>query len=433
MDLMIGSNNKDTQNIDLPVIYHKSEAPSKAEKLALIFSYPIAFLYTYIVLPSFDNSWLAFLAVFTALFCISAELFYHRHKATIESYIWLGCIVIIVGSMLLNRNHVWGDGLAVLFIHGFAVYWILNRSGRLTEGRSGPFAPIDMFNGSVLFPFKHFFLRIKVLWSVLISKARKNGVKSARMGSLIAAFAGMVLFYTAGTLLASADDTFNRIVGDILKYLSFDLFSDFPVRFMISLLVGAYLYGLIIGTSREETTILKKNGDHILKKSEEMRKVPALVLTVILGAFAILYLLFFVIQGSYLFGAFTRTLPEGFTVSQYARQGFFELCKIMVLNFVLIWLVVRSGIEDIRNNRTTMIMCSMLLAESLLFSVTAFSKLILYISCFGFTPLRLQSTWLICVLFVGTALTIYSLWTRKRSFRIWIYISGISLALLHLY
>ncbi len=164
-----------------------------------------------------------------------------------------------------------------------------------------------------------------------------------------------------------------------------------------------------------------------------MRKVPALVLTVILGAFAILYLLFFVIQGSYLFGAFTRTLPEGFTVSQYARQGFFELCKIMVLNFVLIWLVVRSGIEDIRNNRTTMIMCSMLLAESLLFSVTAFSKLILYISCFGFTPLRLQSTWLICVLFVGTALTIYSLWTRKRSFRIWIYISGISLALLHLY
>ena len=105
----------------------------------------------------------------------------------------------------------------------------------------------------------------------------------------------------------------------------------------------------------------------------------------------------------------------------------------MGINFLLLWIVIKSSDEDIRYNSIAMMMCSILLAESILFSVTAFSKLMLYISCFGFTPLRIQSTWLIFVLFCGSIMAIYSLWTRKKCFRIWIFISGISLALTHLY
>lgn len=428
------SSNNIAQNIDVPNLYGRPFVPAKTEKLALIFSYPIAFLYTYIILPSYnENSWYLIVAAFTALFCISTELVHNKLKALNESYIWLGCIVVIVGSMLLKRNHVWGDGLAVFFIHCLAVYWLLNRSGRLIEGRSGPFAPLDALNGFVIFPFKHFFLRIKVLWTVVTSKIKKRSGKASRIGAFIAILAGIVLFYVAGTLLASADETFDKIIGDILEYVSFDLFSEFSIRFIISIPVGAYLYGLIIGTSREEPITLKRKGDYILQKSEEIKKVPVVIWTVILSAFSMLYLLFFFIQGSYLFGAFTRSLPEGFTVAQYARQGFFELCQIMGLNFLLFWIITRSSNEDIRHNRFALVMCSVLLAESLLFSITAFSKLFLYISCFGFTPLRLQSAWLICVLFCGSVLAIYSLWTRKRLFRIWIFISGISLALMHLY
>jgi hypothetical protein len=435
MDHMVDNNDdKITQNIDDLYLYDKPFIPSKTEKIALIFSYLIAFLYTYILLPSYNETyWYAVTAVFTALFCFLTEVFYRKYEASTESYIWLGCIAVIVASMIFDRNRVWGDGFAVLFIHGYAVYWLLNRSGRLTEGRSGPFAPLDVMNGFFTFPFKYFFLRIKVLWSVLTAKIKKNGSKDSRSGAFIAVLAGVVLFYAAGALLASADETFNRIIGGILKYLSFDILSEYSIRLFVSLPIGAYLYGLIIGTSREEPAILREKGDYILKRSEELKKVPAKVWTFILSAFGIMYLLFFFIQGSYLFGAFSRTLPEGFTVAQYARQGFFELCWIMGINFLLIWLITRSSNVDIRNNRPAMVMCSVILAESLLFAVTAFSKLMLYISCFGFTPLRLQSAWLICVLFCGSSLALYSLWTRKRSFQIWIYLSGISLALMHLY
>jgi hypothetical protein len=126
-------------------------------------------------------------------------------------------------------------------------------------------------------------------------------------------------------------------------------------------------------------------------------------------------------------------LPENFTVAEYARQGFFELCKILALNFALFWLVYASSTIPVRENRPAKVISSILMIESVLFAVTALSKLVLYIDCFGFTPLRLQSFWLVCVLLIGCVLTMVSLWSGKKTMKLWIFFTGISLALLHLY
>ena len=64
-----------------------------------------------------------------------------------------------------------------------------------------------------------------------------------------------------------------------------------------------------------------------------LRTVPERLWTVVMAVFAAVYILFFAVQSSYLFGAFSRTLPEDFTVAQYAREGFFELCRVMAINF----------------------------------------------------------------------------------------------------
>ena len=141
-------------------------------------------------------------------------------------------------------------------------------------------------------------------------------------------------------------------------------------------------------------------------------------------------LVFFAVQSRYLFGAFTRTLPEGFIVSRYAREGFFELCKVMAVNFALLWLVTRMSRVPVRENRPARILCLILLAESMLFAVVAFSKLALYIDCFGFTPLRLQSSWLVIVLFVGCLAAGRTLLTGKKSFRPWLIFSCVTLSLL---
>ena len=70
----------------------------------------------------------------------------------------------------------------------------------------------------------------------------------------------------------------------------------------------------------------------------------------------------------------------------------------MALNFVLLWLVTRMSKPPVSERKVSLALCVTLLAESILFAVIALSKLALYIDCFGFTPLRLQSTWLALVL-----------------------------------
>ena len=161
--------------------------------------------------------------------------------------------------------------------------------------------------------------------------------------------------------------------------------------------------------------------------------MPIAVLAALAAVFAAVYLAFFALQASYLFGAFTRTVPEGYTVAEYARQGFFSLCRVMAVNFALLWLMARTGVRPPRTQRALRALCTVLLAQSLLFAVIAASKLTLYITIYGFTPLRLQSAWLIAVLTAGCGCALYSLWSGKRSFRFWTLFSGLTLALLHLY
>ena len=63
------------------------------------------------------------------------------------------------------------------------------------------------------------------------------------------------------------------------------------------------------------------------------------------------------------------------------------------------------------------------MAESCLLAVTALSKLVLYISRFGITPLRIQSSWLVVVLLLGSVLYLIRLWTGKKTFRVWLIVS----------
>ena len=73
------------------------------------------------------------------------------------------------------------------------------------------------------------------------------------------------------------------------------------------------------------------------------------------------------------------------------------------------------------------------------FSASAFSKLLtivcralifVYIDCFGLTPLRVQSTWLVCVLLAGCGCALYTHLTGKKSMRAWMIFGALTLAFL---
>ena len=79
--------------------------------------------------------------------------------------------------------------------------------------------------------------------------------------------------------------------------------------------VGAYVFGLLAGLGRETPETMRKHGASAETALPKLRVVPEAVWLAALGVFSALYLAFFFVQGRYLFGAFTRTLPESFTVA----------------------------------------------------------------------------------------------------------------------
>jgi hypothetical protein len=199
------------------------------------------------------------------------------------------------------------------------------------------------------------------------------------------------------------------------------------LRFIISLPVGAYLTGLVVGYGRQTPDTDGCRAEKYSAALSGARKVPCLAWTVISAVFCLFYAVFFIIQARYLLGAFSHTLPAGFTVAQYARQGFFQMCRIMALNFLLVLLVAKTS-----DNYTGAIKAAVtaLLATSVLFAVVAMSKLVLYISCFGFTPLRLASSWLVFTLLSGCVFAGVNIWTGKRTMCPWLILSAVTMSLL---
>ena len=98
-------------------------------------------------------------------------------------------------------------------------------------------------------------------------------------------------------------------------------------------------------------------------------------------------------------------------VSTYAREGFFELCWIAAINFVIFamvrWYSPKAG-------RIMKLLVSALGAETIAFVMLAFSKMWYYIQTYqGFTFKRAMCCWFLLTLFVLFALMIAEIWTKK--------------------
>lgn len=403
---------------------------ARKELIAALLSYLAAYIY---VAAPFGGELELWLLVFTAIYFVLVEYLCASRRRVWESWVWLGCMLSAVCSYVFSPCEVWGKSATFIFANIFAVWWTMSRAGVLLDGESGHFLPFDALNGFVLLPFGNFFLRVRTWWH-FASRPRREGKKlntSALVGSIIAVLLALLLLLSALEHLSGADAGFGTLVGNITGFFTNNVnLVDFFFKLLVSLPVGAYIFGLISGSMRLSPERITERRGFLKSLLGQLRIVPARVWSMCLTVFIAVYAVFFVMQGGYIFGAFSRTLPEGMTVAQYARQGFFELCRVMALNFVLLWLVTRMSAEPVRERRLSLALCLALLAESILFAVVALSKLALYIDCFGFTSLRLESTWLASVLLAGCVAAACSLITGRRSCRAWMIFGAVTLSAL---
>ena len=102
---------------------------------------------------------------------------------------------------------------------------------------------------------------------------------------------------------------------------------------------------------------------------------------------------------SYFTGAFSNILPDGFSYSSYAREGFFQLCAVTVINaLVILCGDVFCRRREGRTHASVRSFITVLCVFTLGLIATAVSKMAMYIGIYGLTKLRVYTTWFMALL-----------------------------------
>ena len=410
--------------------------------LALLFSAVLGYLYVRLLLftgtVGASLFWPGPLA-FTLLFAAAVGVWARQSAPQLggEGLLWLGCALTAAAALTFVRLNAVPQGLAVLFWHGAALYGVLACTGQLTEGRTGPFCAADLLRG-VGMGFAGLAAWPRDLLRWLCSRPAKGGRPRRSAAPAVGCVAvSAALLCLAASWLGRADAGFAALLQSIAfwnngfwqgKWLGQTVFC-----LAVGLPVGAFFYGLAVTGSGRLASRPRPALQRRAEQLARLRCVSERLLCGVLGAFAGLYLLFFLVQGQYLFGGLVGRLPQGFTLSGYARQGFFELCAVMLLNFAVLAGAGLLARQPLTVCRPLCCAAAVLLLESLLLWLTAAAKLWLYVAAFGFTARRLLAAWALLVLAVAAVRALMYLRTPCTVVRPTVLTGAVALALLCLY
>ncbi|RED57083.1 DUF4153 domain-containing protein [Cohnella phaseoli] len=192
------------------------------------------------------------------------------------------------------------------------------------------------------------------------------------------------LLFVVIPLLASADGAFNKLLNGIPGWMS---------RFSLGELFGRTLWIVVFGilfaiyywSFAKPPRPRKAATDKEDISSSPKPNIDSVVLTTLLLAVNAVYVLFVVIQFSYLFGAWDGMLPDGTTYAEYARRGFGELVAVSAINFAL--LIVSLTFSGTRKGVLNFLLY-VLVGCSGVMLYSAYIRLAMYEEVYGYTYIR---------------------------------------------
>lgn len=186
-------------------------------------------------------------------------------------------------------------------------------------------------------------------------------------------------------LLVSSDVAFEGLVNKIISTLGNGVAKTI-LGIVIFFIVSSYAVTCKFGLSN------KVKGKITLPKG--FIKIPFAV--TFLGILSVVYLVYMFSQTAYFFSAFSGILPKGYEISfaNYARRGFFETEAIAFINLIIMmlfmWLTVKN--EHGKLSKILKGFLTFISAFSVLFIITAISKMFMYIGEYGLTVLRMGTS-----------------------------------------
>lgn len=228
----------------------------------------------------------------------------------------------------------------------------------------------NMFLVFKLFP-KNLFKNLKFI-KIDTNKDKNDKVINIIFGTIIGVFiSGLIL-----VLLTSADAYFDKFLSSIVTNINVDFNLWYVIKgiiyFVILFVIGINLF---------------KNKEITLKESK-MSRVNKTVVTTMLFIVNFVFVLFLISEISKLCGNFLK-VPKGYIYSSYAREGFFQLLFVTLINFgIILYLIYKTNL--VKEDKKVKYLVLSLIAFSIFLIFNSYYRMFLYIGRFGFTNLRLQ-------------------------------------------
>ena len=237
-----------------------------------------------------------------------------------------------------------------------------------------------------IFP-RYLFRNLKFL-KIKTSREKTNKILNAVFGIIV----GIVFSIVILLLLMSADDYFNKFVSKAFISINFDFskIMQFVIFFIIIFSIGVNLI----------------RNRYIVMKENKTRKIDHTIIISMLSVINLVFVLFLISEVSKLCGNFLQ-IPKGYIYSSYAREGFFQLLFVTIINFsIILYLIYKTNV--IKENKVIRNLILILIAFSVLLIFNSYYRMFLYIGKFGFTNLRLQ-----VILFLFMELILFGIIIKK--------------------
>lgn len=225
---------------------------------------------------------------------------------------------------------------------------------------------------------------------------RSSGSAGKKGGAILLGLAIAVpLLAIVIPLLVSADAAFDALLQQLPDWD----FLEILCSVILGSLLACFLY--IRGTAL-------KHAPKTAPVSGTCKGVNSLTINTVLFAVALVYVVYLISQLAYFAGGFSGILPEGYTMAEYARRGFFEMAWLCAINLGIIAL----GVGLVQKQKTapllTRLICLFIGVVTLFLVVSASAKMFLYIGSFGLTRLRVLTE--VIMVWLGLSTAIVCLW-----------------------
>ena len=148
---------------------------------------------------------------------------------------------------------------------------------------------------------------------------------------------------------------------------------------------------------------------NIDSKVYDMKKCEPVVAITFTSILAVIYVMFSGIQLFCLFIQGGAVLPKELTYAEYARQGFFQLLFAAIINYIIVYACVTL----FKNNIALKIILTIISVSTYVLIASSVYRMLLYISEYHMTFLRVFVLWFLAVLVILTTATIISIYVEQ--------------------